>query len=98
MREGEREEEKERERERGREGRRWKKMREERILTGKREEIGEKKAAKMIWKRYDGWEKRKEMGEKRREKSIKEDMGEIEIKGSERTYIRKESWEIEIER
>ncbi len=54
MREGEREEEKERERERGREGRRWKKMREERILTGKREEIGEKKAAKMIWKRYDG--------------------------------------------
>ncbi len=31
------------------------------------------------------------MGEKRREKSIKEDMGEIEIKGSERTYIRKES-------
>jgi hypothetical protein len=29
-------------------------MREERILTGKREEKDEKKAAKKIWKRYDG--------------------------------------------
>jgi hypothetical protein len=38
------------------------------------------------------------MGEKRREKSIKEDMEEVEIKGSERADIRKESSEIEIER
>ncbi len=30
------------------------KMREERMLIGTREETGEKKPAKKIWKRYDG--------------------------------------------
>ena len=59
-----------------REERRWKKMREERILTGKREEKGEKKAAKKIWKRYDDerngkrWGKREEKGEKKSAKKI----------------------------
>jgi hypothetical protein len=37
-----------------REERRWKKMREERILTGTRGEKGEEKPAKKIRKRYDG--------------------------------------------
>jgi hypothetical protein len=35
--------------------------------------------------------KGKEMGKKEEKKSIKEDMEEIEIKGSERVDIRKES-------